>query len=71
VLLPEAEKMLPNDRLSELGAQMARRRLELLAPKAGKLAVDHARGFSGSTTALVVGLASALSAVKMFSKKTA
>jgi hemerythrin superfamily protein len=71
VLLPEAEQMLGYDRLCELGAQMTRRRLELMAPKAGKIAASTAVGFSGSTTALVLGLASALFAVKMITKKTA
>jgi hemerythrin superfamily protein len=72
VLLPEAEQMLGKDRLSELGAQMTRRRLELITPKAGKLAANHAIGFSGSTAAIVVGVASALFAAKAFgSKKSA
>jgi hemerythrin superfamily protein len=72
VLLPEAEQMLSKDRLSELGAQMTKRRMELITPKAGKLAANHAIGFSGSTAAIVVGVASALFAAKAFSgKKTA
>ncbi|WP_036167286.1 hemerythrin domain-containing protein [Massilia sp. 9096] len=72
VLLPEAEQMLSKDRLSELGAQMTKRRMELITPKAGKLAANHAIGFSGSTAAIVVGVASALFAAKALgSKKTA
>jgi hemerythrin superfamily protein len=71
VLLPEAEQTLSRDRLSELGAQMTKRRLELVGPKAGKLATNHAVGFSGSTTALVVGLASALFAARAMTRKTA
>lgn len=72
VLLPEAEQMLGKDRLSELGAEMTKRRMELITPKAGKLAANHAIGFSGSTAAIVVGVASALFAAKAFgSKKTA
>jgi hemerythrin superfamily protein len=71
VLLPEAERMLGNDRLSELGAKMTRRRLELLSPKAGKMATNTVLGFSGSTTALVVGLASALFAASLVSRKPA
>jgi hypothetical protein len=43
--------------------------MELVAPKAGKLAKSHAVGFSGSTTAAVVGLASALFAMRAFMKK--
>jgi hemerythrin superfamily protein len=42
VLLPEAERLL-KDRLSELGAQMTRRRMELVAPHAGEIAVNTAR----------------------------
>jgi hemerythrin superfamily protein len=71
VLLPQAEQKLSKERLSELGAQMTRRRLELVGPQAGKLAKSHAIGFSGSTTAMVVGLASALFAVRAFTRKPA
>ena len=71
VLLPEAERSLSKDRLSELGAQMTKRRLELVTPKAGKIARNTAVGFSGSTAALVVGVASALFAAKAFGRKTA
>lgn len=71
VLLPEAERMLSKDRLNELGAQMTRRRLELLSPKAGKVARNTLVGFSGSTTAIVVGLASAMMAAKFISRRHA
>lgn len=71
VLLPEAERMLSKDRLNELGAQMTRRRLELLSPKAGKVAKNTLVGFSGSTTAIVVGLASAMMAAKFISRRHA
>ncbi len=71
VLLPEAEQALGKDRLSELGAQMTKRRMQLVGPKAGKLAVNHVRGFSGSTAAVVVGLASALFAARAFTRKPA
>jgi hemerythrin superfamily protein len=67
--LPRAESMLPKERLSELGAEMTRRRLELVTPHAGKLAKNHAVGFSGSTAALVVGVASALFAVRAFTRR--
>jgi len=69
VLLPEAEQTLSKDRLSELGAQMTKRRLELVTPKAGKIAANTAVGFSGSTAAIVVGVASALFAARAFSRK--
>ena len=71
VLLPEAERILGSERLSELGAQMTRRRLALVKPKAGKLAANTAVGFSGSTTAIVVGLASAVMAARFISKRPA
>jgi hemerythrin superfamily protein len=71
VLLPEAEAMLTKDRLSELGAQMTRRRMELVTPKAGKIAANTAVGFSGSTAAIVVGVASALFAARAFTRKSA
>jgi hemerythrin superfamily protein len=70
VLLPQAERLLGQDRLSELGAQMTSRRVELLKPKAGKLARNTAVGFSGSTTAIVVGLAGALVAARFVSRHT-
>lgn len=69
VLLPQAERLLGADRLNELGAAMTRRRLELVKPKAGKLAKNTAVGFSGSTTAIVVGLAGALMAARFVSKR--
>ncbi|MFC5462995.1 hemerythrin domain-containing protein [Massilia niabensis] len=68
-LLPQAEMLMTKARLSELGSQMTKRRMELVAPKAGKLAKSHAVGFSGSTTAVVVGLASALFAMRHLVKK--
>lgn len=71
VLLPEAEETLSKDRLSELGTAMTKRRLELVAPKTGKLAINHAIGFSGSTAAMVVGVASALIAARAVAKKFA
>ena len=69
VLLPEAERLLDTKRLNELGAAMTRRRLELFKPKAGKIAKNTAVGFSGSTTAIVVGLAGALVAARFVSKR--
>jgi len=71
VLLPEAEQMLTKDRLSELGTQMTKRRLELVTPKAGKIAKNTAVGFSGSTAAVVMGLAGAVFAARAFTKKPA
>ncbi|MES2742126.1 MAG: hemerythrin domain-containing protein [Pseudomonadota bacterium] len=69
VILPIAERKLSKDRLSELGAEMSARRVALLAPQAGKVALSHALGFSGSTTAWVVGAAGAMLALALASKK--
>jgi hemerythrin superfamily protein len=69
VLLPEAEQMLSHARLCELGAQMTRRRLELVTPEAGKIARNTAVGFSGSTAALVIGAASALFAARAIARR--
>lgn len=68
VLLAEAEKMLSKDRLSELGVEMTKRRIQLLAPKAGRIAADTAIGFSGSTFALVASATAALFAVRLLAK---
>lgn len=70
-LLPQAEAIYPKQALSEMGARMTSRRMQLVGPKAGKLAKSHAVGFSGSTAALVVGLASALFAAKALGPKKA
>lgn len=59
VLLPDAERNLSRDRLSELGAEMTKRRLQLVTPQAGKIAKDTAVGFSGSTAAVALGVAGA------------
>jgi hypothetical protein len=69
VLLPHAERLLSKDRLSELGAEMTRRRIELVGPKAGKLAIDTAVGFSGSTAALVIGIVGTLAAATLLTRK--
>ena len=49
-LLPAAERLLPQQ-LSELGAQMTRRRLELTGPRTPELASSLARSFSGGALA--------------------
>lgn len=56
LLLPAAERLLP-DRLSELGAQMTKRRFELAGPRAPELASSMARSMSGGT---LVGIGSAM-----------
>lgn len=52
-LLPAAEQLLPPERLAELGAQMTRRRAQLLVPRAGELARHTLRALPHS--ALVMG----------------
>lgn len=68
VLLAEAERMMDKLRLRELGMQMTKRRMQLIAPKAGRIAADTVVGFSGSTVAMVAGLATAICAVRHFAK---
>ena len=69
-LLPDAEKILGKARLSELGAAMTRRSLQLVGPKAGKLAKEHLVGFSGSSAALAVGVLGDLIAAFALTPKT-
>lgn len=71
VLLPDAERMLSASRLNELGVQMTKRRAQLLAPKAGKVAVSTLVGFSSSTTALVGAAVGALLLGRAISKRVA
>jgi hemerythrin-like domain-containing protein len=71
VLLPEAEQRMSQARLCELGSQMTKRRLELVAPEAGKIARNTAIGFSGSTAALVLGAAGALFAARALTRRPA
>ncbi|MDB5964871.1 MAG: Hemerythrin cation binding domain protein [Polaromonas sp.] len=54
VLLPEAERLL-HDRLGELGARMTARRLQLVAPRTGAIALNMARGMPGTSLALMAG----------------
>jgi hemerythrin-like domain-containing protein len=56
LLLPAAERLLP-DQLSELGAEMTKRRLELTGPRAPELASSMARSMSTGT---LVGIGSAM-----------
>ena len=56
VLLPEAERMLGHDRLGELGAQMTKRRLHLMAPRAGEMAMNTVRALPTSTVLMAAGV---------------
>jgi hemerythrin superfamily protein len=52
MLLPDAERVLGDQRLSELGAEMTRRRFQLAAPRAGEIAVNTVRSFPAATLAV-------------------
>jgi len=55
VLLPMAERLLA-ERLGELGARMTQRRLQLIAPHAGEIAVNNARAMPAGTMLLAGSL---------------
>lgn len=55
-LLPAAEKLLGDRSLCELGAQMTKRRLQLSAPHAGKIAMNTARSMPAGTMLVAGGL---------------
>jgi hemerythrin superfamily protein len=54
VLLPLAEEVMP-ERLAELGMQMTKRRMALLKPHLGEVALTTARSFPVATIALASG----------------
>ena len=64
-LLPAAESVLA-DRLGELGAQMAKRRLQLAAPRSGEIAGGMAR--SVGTGGLVMGAGALLACSYLLSR---
>lgn len=71
MLLPDAERVL-GGRLQELGARMMQRRLQLVAPHAGEIAVDTARSFPGALLALTGVLAlGAFLAARAFTRPSA
>ena len=53
VVLPAAERLLADD-LGELGVQMTKRRVQLVAPRSGEIALSMGRAVSGNTAALSV-----------------
>jgi hypothetical protein len=53
IVLPAAERML-GDSLGELGARMTKRRVQLVAPRSGEIALDMGRAVSGNTAALSI-----------------
>jgi hemerythrin superfamily protein len=66
MLLPQAETSL-GERLGELGARMAKRRLQLTAPHAGQLAINKARGMS--TTTMVVAAGAVIAGAVLLSRR--
>jgi hemerythrin superfamily protein len=54
VLLPAAERQL-GDQLAQLGAQMTKRRVQLLKPHAGEIATTAAQTFPAGVAAVAVG----------------
>lgn len=54
VLLPAAERLLA-DQLSALGAQMARRRMQLVRPHAGEIASTAVQTFPAGVAAVAIG----------------
>ncbi|MBI5333000.1 MAG: hemerythrin domain-containing protein [Burkholderiales bacterium] len=58
-LLPAAEELLPPERLAELGAQMTRRRAQLLLPRAGELARHTLRSLPHSAIVMGAGAVAA------------
>ena len=55
VLLHDAERLIP-ERLSELGAQMTKRRLELVLPRSGEIANNMMRATPIKNTLMLLGL---------------
>lgn len=69
-LLPDAERLLGSDRLSDIGARMTKRRFELTAPRAGEIAVNTMRGLPTTTMLVAAGalLAGTYAAKKAFQR---
>jgi hemerythrin superfamily protein len=53
-LLPDAERLIP-DRLGELGMQMTKRRMQLMAPRAGEIASNTAHSLPASSMLVAAG----------------
>lgn len=53
LVLPAAERLL-NDRLGDLGVQMTKRRMQLVAPRSGEIALNMGRAASGNSAALAI-----------------
>jgi hemerythrin superfamily protein len=51
-LFPDAERVLGAQRLAQLGAEMTRRRMQLVGPRAGQIAASSVRTFPAATAAM-------------------
>jgi Hemerythrin HHE cation binding domain len=61
-LLPAAERLM-KDQLKKLGAEMTKRRVELLKPHAGEIAISAARSFPAGTAAGAVLVTAGVAAI--------
>jgi hypothetical protein len=61
-LLPAAERLM-KDQLKELGAEMTKRRVELLKPHAGEIVISAARSFPAGAAAGAVLITAGLAAI--------
>jgi hemerythrin superfamily protein len=68
-LLPKAERLLAGQ-LSEMGARMTKRRLELLGPRGGELAGSMARSMSSGTLLAAAGALAAAGGI-LLARRTA
>jgi len=68
VVLPAAERHL-GDRLGELGAEMTKRRLQLVVPRSGEIALNLGRAVSGNTAALLFAAFAAVGLVLMLPRR--
>ncbi len=59
ILLPKAERLLGSSRLTELGGEMMKRRLELAKPHAGEIAMNGVRTMHTSTLLMTTGAVAA------------
>jgi hemerythrin superfamily protein len=70
IVLPEAERLL-GDRLGTLGVEMTKRRLQLVIPRTGEIAVNLVRAMPVATVAVGVALISGAALATWYgSKKT-
>lgn len=68
-LLPKAERLLAGH-LSDLGARMTRRRLQLLGPRSGELAGSMARSVSSGTLLAAAGALAAAGGIMLARRST-